>query len=61
MGDVPILVVRVIGVASADGGGKFLGGETMFCHKVSIDARDFSSTIDKGGGVDGFLGVRGDN
>ena len=30
MGDVPILVIRVVGIAGADGGGEFLGGETMF-------------------------------
>ena len=30
MGDVPILVIRVVSIAGADGGGEFLGGETMF-------------------------------
>ena len=52
-------VHSLIYVANGNGGGKFLGGESVFPDKLPVNARDVGTRVHQCGGVDDFESVRG--
>ena len=57
--DCTSFVHSLINVANSDGGGKFLGGESVFSDKLPVNARDVSAGVYQRRGVDDFEGMRG--
>ena len=43
--DCTSLIRSLVNVANCDGGGKFLGGESVFSDKLPVDARDVGTRI----------------
>ena len=52
-------VRSLINITNSDGGGEFLGRESVFSDKLPVNARDVSTGIYQYGGVDDFEGVQG--
>ena len=52
-------VRSLVNIANGDGGGEFLGGESVFSDKLPVNAGDVGTRVNQCRGVDDFEGVRG--
>ena len=50
-------VCGLVNIANCDGGGEFLGGESVFSDKLPVDARDVGTRVYQCRGVDDFQSV----